>query len=535
MLYYKGLTLFHEEKCMFTQKTIVQKTALVSISTMASRLLGIVRETLLIRYLGATMVADAFLTAFKIPNTLRKAFAEGALSAAFVPALTSYMHINDKRAIGGLVAMTLLVFEFLVLLLCLGGIIYAKPIITCIAPGFDPEKIIIASTCLRIVMPFILFISMSALFAGVLQANGRFMIPALGPVLWNCFVIGTLIACIWFSFPVTILCWGILMGGIAQFILHVYAYIQAGFGLGSITKQNVHTVSLIIVRFLLCLPSISLMEFSSFIDTSFASYLKTGSISLLYLANRFVGIPLGVFAVAFATVLLPHFSRVMHRTPQRISFYILESAKCVFWVSLPSIVLMWFFAKPIFTTLFLYGNKFTIMQATEAATILRALLLGLFFFSFNKIILNVYYAMHVTWVPALIAACTALLNIVLNWVFIGHFQAAGLALATTCSSAVQTTVLLYILHHLYKRPIYTTPFLQFIVCYGIHVILFFIPFWLIYMATFHAITSTCTETICWFFIHSIGYWVWVGPLCCLYAGALWYTRRFFYDRIYFLN
>ena len=517
------------------KKQLLKKTVLISVSTMLSRVFGIVRETLTIRYLGATALADAFLTAFKIPNTLRKAFAEGALSAAVVPVLASRVHDHNKRALDGLMTLLFIVFETIVFGLCIVGIVYAESIIQYIAPGFCSESTLITADLLRIVMPFIATVSMSALFAGALQSDHRFLVPALAPVFLNSIIILTLLICLGFNMPVTILCWGILCGGILQCFLHLYAYSNAGFGFAFFSWEDVKTVWTILIRFLLCLPSISLMELSTFIDTSFASCLKPGSISLLYLANRFMGIPLGVFAVAFATVMLPHLSRVAQFSPRRLSFYILEGAKIVFWICLPAMVMMSFFAQPLFATLFLSSGKFTALQVSEAATILRAFLLGLFFFSFNKVILNIYYALHVTWVPAVIASVTALLNVFLDWLFIDYLHAAGLAFATSISAGIQTVILLFVLWYYYNRTVYLSRICSFMLMYCIQVSLFFMPFWVLYIFMEYVIRLCSNDFLYYFLLEGLGYWLWVGPLVCLYMVSLWMTQSLTNQKIYFLQ
>jgi putative peptidoglycan lipid II flippase len=517
------------------KKQLLKKTAVISASTMLSRFFGIIRETLTIRYLGATALADAFLTAYKIPNTLRKAFAEGALSAAVVPVLTSRVHEHGKASINGLMMLFFIIFELCVLALCIVGVVWAKTIIQLIAPGFMPETVEISAQMLRIVMPFILSVSMSALFAGALQSDNRFLIPALAPVFLNIVIISTLLICLGFKLPVTVLCWGILVGGILQCIIHLIAYLQAGFGFAHFTHADLKTVRTVMVRFLLCLPSISLMELSSFIDTSFASVLKPGSIALIYLANRVVGIPLGVFAVAFATVLLPHMSRVVQVAPKRLSFYLLESAKLIFWICLPATLLLCFFAQPLFATVFLVGGKFNLAQVSEAATILCAFGVGLFFFSFNKVILNSYYALHITWVPAVIAACTAATNVLLNWLFIGPLQATGLALATSLSAVLQTILLLVVLQYGYKKTVYLRSFATFCMTYSMQAAFFFIPFWILYQGMEYSITHYTAGALQWFLLQSLGYWLWTGPLSCIYLGLLWYYRSWMNQRLYFLQ
>ena len=520
---------------MFNKRAIVGKTAEVGFWTMASRILGIAREALMMRYLGASALAAAFLTAYKIPNGLRKVFAEGAMSAAFVPTLAATVHDEGRSAANGLMALAFLVFEGLVLLLCVLGIVYANAIIAFIVPGFTPEKIAISAECLRVVMPFIFFISSSALFAGALQSVGHFFVPAFSPVLLNVIFIATILLCKWFDLSLHYLCWGILVGGVAQFVLHIIVYLYNSFGFGAISWRDVKQLKDVLIRFLLCLPSISVMELSLFVDTSFASYLKDSAIPLIYLANRFVGIPLGVFAVAFATVLLPHFSRVVRYAPKRLSFYILEGTKLVFWVSLPIAVLMWYFAENIFETLFLCDGKFTMEHVVEAAAILRAFLIGLFFFSLNKVILSVYYALKVAWVPALIASISALCNVLFNWLLIDYLQAVGLAFATTCADIIRTLLFLLILHYGYNYKLYIGRQMRFFVCYIIQVGVMWLPFWILYRIMGYGIDMYIPSSCAWFFMHSIGFWFWVGPLSLLFIASLWITRHWFYNPVYFLE
>jgi putative peptidoglycan lipid II flippase len=287
-------------------------------------------------------------------------------------------------------------------------------------------------------------------------------------------------------------------------------------------------------KFLLCIPSISLMELALFIDTSFASFLAPGSISLLFYANRFVGIPLGAFAVAFSTILLPHFSRITTYSPKRLHFYLLESAKFIFWVTIPVVLLMAFFSKEIFSTVFL-SKKFTLIQVNEAGTILRAFLLGLFFFSLNKILLNIFYAMHAAWIPALVALCATIINIILNILFIKQLQAVGLALATTISSIVQTYLFLIILRKKYNFRLYLTPFAVFAIRYIIQLTLLSSIFLVCYHIIIIMIATCMPPALSFFLLNQIGLWLWVGPLSLLFIALLYFSRSLFKLQLHFLK
>jgi putative peptidoglycan lipid II flippase len=311
-------------------------------------------------------------------------------------------------------------------------------------------------------------------------------------------------------------------------------YFKYHFFFGTITRKDISIFSKIMGKFLLCLPSVSLMEIALFIDTSFASLLAPGSISLIFYANRFVGIPLGVFAVAFSTILLPHFSRVHISNPKRLHFYLLESTKFIFWVTIPVAFLMTFFSEEIFSTIFL-SKKFTLAQVQEAGAILRAFLVGLFFFSLNKILLNIFYAMHAAWIPACIAFSATVINVILNILFINQFQALGLAVATTISGIVQTVLFLIVLYKKYTFRIYLMPFLNFALRYVAQLTVFGAAFWMCYHGIIKAIGLFLSPTFASFFITKIGLWLWVGPLSLLFLALLYISRTLCNIQLHFLK
>ena len=497
--------------------------------TLISRCLGIVREILQVRYMGASALSDAFITAWKVPNSLRKIFAEGALSAAFVPSIVQTVRKEGRQAINGLMSLGFVVFEGMVLLLCMLVMTYADTFVALIAPGFSIEQICASAQFLRILMPFIFLISTSALLAAPLQAVGHFFVAAFGPVILNIVYILGLIVCLTFNFPITVLCWFILVGGVLQLVAHVAVYIQYQFGFGGISKQDFKKFGWVLIRFIPCLLSMSVMELGLFIDTSFASLLSKGSVSLIYYANRFMGIPLGVFAVALSTILLPHFSRVSSYAPKRLGFYLLEATKLVAWVTVPITITMMLLSKKIFITL-LVSDKFSLLQAHEAGTILIAFLIGLFFFAINKILLNVYYSLHQTVIPAVIAVGSVATNIFLNWLLIDYLQAVGLALATTIAAILQTIFLYGILHY-FGLNLYLTNMLAFCMKYITQMTMigaiFMGIYWIVVRILLHFSLS--------FFVDSIGFWLWVGPLCGSFMLTLYVTRAWFGVRILFLE
>lgn len=519
---------------MLSAKKILTKTIQVGIPTLLSRCFGIFREILMVRYLGASGLSDVFVTAYKLPNSLRKIFAEGALSAAFIPTIVTTIKQGNNNTIAGIMSLGFIFFEGIVILLCALTMFYAQSVVTFIAPGFSPEQIKLAIPMVHILMPMIFFISSSALLAGALQAVGHFFVPAFAPIMMNFIFIAGIIVCLLFNLPVTVLCWFILFAGVAHFIAHIIQYRRLNFGLGYPTKNDFFIFGRILVTFLLCLPSISLMEIALLIDTRFASHLTPGSISLFFYANRFMGIPLGVFAVAFSTILLPHFSRVHSYAPRRLHFYVLESAKFIFWLTTPVALLMAFFSHDIFLTIFL-SKKFTLSQVHEAGNILIVFLLGLFSFSFNKILLNVFYSMHATWVCGLTALITTIINVGLNVLLVGSFQTVGLAFAMVVANILQTILFLLILYKQFQFRIYVYPFIQFAKNYIFQLFLFSSLFLGFYYAISHCIQQYMSPPYAAFFLVKIGLWLWIAPLAGFFFIMIWYLRKLFGITIHFLE
>ena len=525
---------------IMNKQALRKKLVEVGGSTALSRILGVLREKLMAAFVGATFGADAFFTAFKIPNTLRKIFAEGALSAAFIPTLVQTFRDEGKDAASRLMALSFVIFEGIVLLLCVIGMYKAHAIISFIVPGWAPEKVAQAVPLLQILMPFIFFISSSALLAGALQAVNHFFVPAFSPVLLNIVFVSALMICLYCNLPVTSLCYGIIFGGFVQFIAHVIAYFRLGFSLAELDHAAYKKFGLVFMNFLLCLPAVSIVEVSLFVDTTFASYLPDGSISLIYYANRFMGIPMGVFAIALSTILLPHFSRISSYAPKRLSYYLLEATKFVYWVTVPATALMIFFAQDIFVTIFM-SKKFTMVHVLEAKNILTAYLLGLFFLSLNKILLNMYYAYQNMWLPAVFSLAAAVVNGVLDYVLVRvyGYGATGLALATVASGIVQTLCFIAGLKYYFNFDFYGREFFKFFVRYTAQLAailgLFFYVYGIVRSFIAQVLPHYISPTIVGWLLNTILFWVWVGPLCLLVFASVYYFRKQCGVKLYFLD
>jgi putative peptidoglycan lipid II flippase len=289
-----------------------------------------------------------------------------------------------------------------------------------------------------------------------------------------------------------------------------------------------------LVKFFPCLLSMSVMEIGIFIDTSFASYLPAGSMSLINYAYRFMGIPLGVFAVSFSTILLPHFSRVSSYAPRRMGYYLLETTKFVYWVTIPAMIIMMFLSEKFFHTLFL-SDKFSLAQVHEASQILIAFLVALFFFSLNKILLNIYYSLHVTSIPTIISIVATLLNVILDYVLLTKYKAVGLAAATTLSlGLIQTMLLSIFLFKRFKFKIYFKNFFNFFVRYSVQLLLVLSTAYFVYRLIEQYI-ALLPQALAHFLLYGLGFWFWVGPLCALIMCALFYFRQTFKIELHFLD
>ncbi len=521
-------------KTTLSKQSIIHKTIQVGGSTLGSRVLGIIREILMVRYLGAGAVADAFITAWKIPNSLRKIFAEGALSAAFIPTLVKLVKEGKRDDANGLISLGFLVFEGIVLILCIIVILTAPTVVWFMAPGFSQEEIAQAVPYLRILMPFIFFISSSSLLAGALQSVNHFFVPAFSPILLNVVFIASLTLCLINKLPVEYLCFFILCGGCLQFLWHIATFFRLQFSFGVISSRVKQIFSSVFVKFGNCLLSMSVMELSLIIDTQFASWLPSGSVAILYYANRFMGIPLGVFVVAFSTILLPHFSRVATYAPKRLSFYLLEVTKFIFWMTIPITFLMIFFSRDIFATIFL-SDKFPMEKVYQASLVLIVFMSGLFFFSLNRILLNLYYALHNTRIPAFVSIIATLTNVTLNWFFIDLLQAPGLALATVIAALVQTVLYVSYLYVYTEFTFYFKEFALFVLCYMVQLIITGTLFVWCYYVVRGLIEQFLPEYVTCLLLYKLLFWFWVGPLCLFSFASLYYFRAFFRVRVYFLD
>ncbi|MFO7530539.1 MAG: murein biosynthesis integral membrane protein MurJ [Marinobacter sp.] len=420
-----------------TAPGLLRSSGVVGVMTMLSRVLGLVRDMVIARYFGAGAGADAFFVAFKIPNFLRRLFAEGAFSQAFVPVLSSYRENQDisevQRLVNAVAGSLGLVLLGVTLVAMLGS-----PVLTAVfAPGFygDDVKFALTSDMLRITFPYLLLISLTAFAGGILNSYDRFAVPAFTPVLLNLAMIG---AAIWLSpvmsEPVMALAWGVFIAGALQLFFQLPFLMQLGLMPRPKVDYRHEGVSRILKLMAPALFGVSVSQINLLLDTVLASFLQTGSVSWLYYSDRLSELPLGVFGIAIATVILPSLSR-KHAAASADQFAATLdwAVRAVLLIGLPAALALVLLAEPLIATLFHYGEV-TDRDVTMSAQSLRAYSAGLLAFMLIKVLAPGFFAREDTATPVKIGVIAMVANMAFNLALIVPLAHAGLALATSLSA-----------------------------------------------------------------------------------------------------
>jgi putative peptidoglycan lipid II flippase len=416
--------------------------------TFLSRTLGFVRDMIIAHVFGATGTTDAFFVAFKIPNFMRRLFAEGAFSQAFVPVLSEYKMQKSPEEMKQFINHISGTLGLIVLVVSLIGIIAAPLFVMIFSPGFhlDGTRFELTTHMLRITFPYIFFISLTAFAGSVLNTHNHFAGPAFTPVLLNVCMI---IAAVWmaphFAQPIVALAWGVFIAGAVQmvfqwpFLWHFkvmprFKWMWRDPGVQRVMK--------------LMLPAlfgVSVGQIGLLMDTMFASFLPAGSISWLYNSERVMTFPLGVFGVAIATVVLPHLSK-KHATKSTDEYgkILVWGIQCVFLIGVPAGVLLIYSGLPILMTLLNYGHftQFDVIMTQQA---LMAYSIGIPFMMVVKILAAGFYARQNIKTPVKIGVIALVFNVLMNFLLIHSLKHAGLALASSLATILNTTVLAWLL------------------------------------------------------------------------------------------
>jgi putative peptidoglycan lipid II flippase len=477
-----------------------------------------VRDVVLARVFGADAGTDAFFVAFKIPNFMRRLFAEGAFSLAFVPVLSEY---KERRSLPELkrfvddVAGTL---GAVLLAVTTVGVLAAPWLILVFAPGFaaDPAKQQLAADMLRLTFPYLLFISLTAFAGGILNTYERFGVPAFTPVLLNL----ALIACaLWLAprmeRPITALAWGVFIAGLAQLAFQLPFLAR----LRLLPRPRLNTrdegVRRIIRLMVPALFGVSVTQLNLLLDTLLASFLVSGSISWLYYSDRLMEFPLGLLGVALGTVILPNLSKKhANRSAAAFSRTLDWALRWVLLLGLPAAVGLLVLAGPMLATLFYSGSgAFNAEDVAMATRSLMAYALGLVAFMGIKVLAPGFYARQDTRTPVKIAVIAMGVNMVLNIALMFPLRHAGLALATTLAACLNAGLLL---RGLLREGVYRpAPGWPGLLARGL----------LASGAMGAALFGLCGDTADWL---RLGAWERVGSLAlCIGAGALLYVLTLF--------
>ena len=434
---------------------LLKALATVSSMTLLSRILGFARDVIIARAFGAGAATDAFFVAFKLPNLLRRLFAEGAFSQAFVPILAEYKNRRGEEAtrlLLGRVATLLFVAVGVVAAL---GVIAAPLIVLVSAPGFSasPDKFQLTVDLTRIVFPYILFISLVSLAAGILNTYSRFMLPAFTPVLLNvAMILAAAVAAPWFDPPVLALAWGAFLGGILQLSIQIPALKR----LGMLPRWDWAPRDEGVRRILLLMGpaalGVSVAQISLLINTIFASFLVTGSVSWLYYADRLMEFPAGLLGVALGTILLPSLAKhYADNDPTEYSRLLDWGLRLTLLLAAPAALALGLLAVPLIATLFHYG-EFTAHDVAMTRLALVAYSIGLLGMILVKVLAPGFYARQNIRTPVKIAIFTLLATQAMNLMFIWHLKHAGLALSIGLGACLNAGILLHMLrrHGIYQ-------------------------------------------------------------------------------------
>ena len=432
---------------------LLKSMAIVGGMTLVSRVLGLVRDIVLARWFGADAAMDAFFVAFKIPNFMRRLFAEGAFSQAFVPIISEYREQRPQEAVKALVNQVAGTLGGILLTLSIVGVLASPVLVAIFAPGFyyrDPVQFELASQMLRMTFPYLLFVSLVAFAAGILNTYGRFAAASFVSVWLNVVLIGAaVLVSPHMDQPEFALAGAVFVAGVVQVLFLLPSLKRIGlmprpaWGLRDPGVRRIMK---------LMLPGIlgsSVAQINLLLDTLIASFLVAGSVSWLYYSDRLVEFPLGVFAIALSTVILPSLSRShANDSVEEFSRTVDWGLRLVLLVGIPSAVGLFLLARPLIVTLFQYGD-FGAADVTMAGLSLMAYAAGLPGFMLVKVLAPAFYSRKDPRTPVRIAIVALLTNMTLNLVFVVPMVLldipgphAGLAFATSLAAWVNAGLLL---------------------------------------------------------------------------------------------
>jgi putative peptidoglycan lipid II flippase len=431
------------------RRQIAKAAGLIGLATFSSRIMGFVRDMILARLFGAAMVADAFFVAYRIPNMLRELFAEGSMSAAFIPVFTEYLTKRSKEEARELASAVFTALLVIVSAICILSILAAPWIVALIAPGFgdEPGKLDLTTMLSRFMFPYLLFISLAALTMGMLNSLRAFAVPAFSPVMFNVCIIS---AALWLSphltEPIFGVAIGVVAGGMVQFFMQLPSLKRHRMMIGLRLHPFQPGVKRIGVLILPAMVGLSVTQVNILVNTLLASFLPEGSQTYLFYGMRLVLFPLGVFGVALGTAILPTMAKQtsdgqIQELKRTLSF----GLRLVFFIIIPAMIGLMTLRVPIIHLFFEHG-QFTAQATIGTAAALLFYCFGLPAFAGIRIVVAAFYSLQDTKTPVKVAMAAMAANIVLCLLLMRPLLHGGLALATSLSAILNFGLLIWILN-----------------------------------------------------------------------------------------
>lgn len=432
-----------------TKRGMVRAAGAVSLATMISRVLGLVREQVLAAYFDV-FSTDAFFVAFRIPNLLRDLFAEGALSAAFVPTFTDYLNNRGKEEAWRLASLFINALLAVLSVITLVFFLAAKYFVLILAAGFleHAGKIALTTKLAQIMSPFLLFVALASVIMGMLNAHGKFFIPALAPAMFNLVNIaaGIFLSPLMPKFgqePIVAMAIGSLLGSVGQLLIQIPSAYHKGFRYEAIVNYSHPGLRHITKLMLPATFGLAATQINVIIDNQFASSFGNGPVSWLNYAFRLMQLPIGIFGVAIATVNLAAVSRhAAQRNHEELKSTLARSVRLATALTIPAMAGLIALRYPIIEVLYKH-RMFTAEYTLQTSSALLHYALGLSAYSFVKIIVPTFYALGDSKTPAIASTLTVGMKIVLNFILTAYLGFLGLALSTSLASWLNVLFLSY--------------------------------------------------------------------------------------------
>ncbi|MCM0082497.1 murein biosynthesis integral membrane protein MurJ [Geomonas sp. Red32] len=433
---------------MSEKKNIARAAGVIGAATMLSRIMGMVRDMVVSRLFGAGFYTDAFFAAFQIPNMLRRFFAEGALTSAFVPTFSEWYTNKGEEEARALANVCFTVLTMVMAVLTAVGIVFAPQIVHAMFPGFasNPEKLRITILLNRLMFPYIFFVSLVALCMGILNTVRHFFTPAISTVFLNISMItAALVLHTRFDVPIVSLAVGVLIGGVVQLLLQLPVLYRKGFPIRPNFNYRHPAVKRIALLMGPSVFGVGVYYLNIAVGAIIASMLPEGSVSYLYYAQRLFEFPQGIFTVSVAQAVLPSMSRQaaagdMDALKESLNY----GVRLTLFITIPAMAGLMFCATPVFSLLFM-GGAFDYQKALNCGVALLYYSLGLSFVALVRVLVPAFYALKDTRTPVITALAAFVLNLLFSLALMGPMKHGGLALASSLSALGNMLLLLWFL------------------------------------------------------------------------------------------